>query len=80
MFQDVMADDVGTAQRVLQAAGLHSTKESAQDMREYMEHHPRGRDGRVVYDLVGNFKLDLSELRDRFRFYTDRFPVHHEVA
>jgi hypothetical protein len=33
----------------------------------------------VVYDLVGNFKLDLNQLRDRFRFYTDRFPVRHEV-
>lgn len=80
MFQDVMADDVGTAQKVLQAAGLPATQDSAQDMREYMEHHPRGRDGRVVYDLAGNFKLDLSELRDRFRFYTDRFPVRHEVT
>jgi hypothetical protein len=79
LFQDVMADDVGTAQRVLAAAGLSATDESAQDMREYMEHHPRGRDGRVVYDLAGNFKLDLNALRDRFRFYTDRFPVRHEV-
>jgi len=44
-----------------------------------MEHHPRGRDGRVVYDLAGNFKLDLNVLRNRFRFYTDRFAVRHEV-
>jgi len=79
LFQDVMADDVSTAQRVLAAAGLSATPESAQDMREYMEHHPRGRDGRVVYDLAGNFKLDLNALRDRFSFYTDRFPVRHEV-
>ena len=79
LFQDVMADDVSTAQKVLAAAGLPATKESAQDMHEYMEHHPRGRDGRVVYDLAGNFKLDLNELRERFRFYTDRFAVRHEV-
>jgi hypothetical protein len=79
LFQDVMADDVGTAQKVLAAAGLPATKQSAQDMHEYMQHHPRGRDGRVVYDLAGDFKLELNALRDRFRFYTDRFPVHHEV-
>jgi len=79
LFQDVMADDVSTVQRVLAAAGLSATNESAQDMHEYMEHHPRGRDGRVVYDLAGNFKLDLNALRDRFSFYTDRFPVRHEV-
>lgn len=79
LFQDVMADDVGTAQKVLEAAGLPSTQESIQDMRDYMQNHPRGRDGRVVYDLAGNFKLDVNELRERFRFYTDRFAVRHEV-
>ncbi len=79
LFQDVMADDVGTAHKVLEAAGLPATSESTQDMREYMEHHPRGRDGRVVYDLAGDFRLNVNALRDRFRFYTDRFPVRHEV-
>ena len=80
LFQEVMADDVGTAQKVLTAAGFAPTDESTRDMREYMQHHPRGRDGRVVYDLSGDFKLDISALRARFRFYTDRFPVRHEVT
>lgn len=80
LFQDVIADDVGTAQKVLEAAGLPSSPESVQDMRDYMQNHPRGRDGRVVYDLEGNFGLDLKALRERFRFYTDRFAVRHEVG
>lgn len=79
LFQDVMNDDVGTAQKVLEAAGLPSTAQSERDMRDYMEHHPRGRDGRVVYDLAGDFNLDAAALRERFRFYTDRFPVRLEV-
>lgn len=80
MFQDVMADDVGSAQTVLTAAGLPPSEESARDMQRYMEEHPRGRDGRVVYDLEGNFGLDLKALRERFRFYTDHFPVRLEVV
>jgi hypothetical protein len=44
-----------------------------------MEHHPRGKAGRVVYDLAGDFQLDPKALRERFRFYTDLFPVRHEV-
>jgi len=44
-----------------------------------MAHHQRGRAGRVVYDLAGDFNLNLGELRERFRFYTDLFPVRHEV-
>jgi hypothetical protein len=80
LFQDVMADDVGTAQRVLASADLPPTPESADDLHSYMEHHPRGKAGRVVYDLAGDFQLDLRALRDRFRFYTDVFPVRHEVS
>ena len=79
MFQDIVADDIGSAQRVLEAAGLATTPQSTQDLRDYMAHHQRGRSGRVVYDLAGDFNLDLAELRERFRFYTDLFPVRHEV-
>jgi hypothetical protein len=79
MFQEIMADDIGTAQRVLDKAGLDSTPQSIADMRHYMDTHPRGRDGRMVYDLAGDFNLDLAALRERFSFYTDRFPVKHEL-
>lgn len=78
-FADVMADDVGTAQQLLECAGLSSTAESIADMRGYMASHPRGKDGRVVYDLSGDFNLDIAALRAKFRFYTDRFAVREEV-
>ena len=80
LFQDILADDVGTAQRVLATAGLPSTPESLADMRDYMDSHPRGRDGRVAYDLAGDFNLDIAQLRERFRFYTDLFPVKCEIT
>ena len=38
-----------------------------------MASHPRGKDGRVVYDLEGDFRLDADALRERFAFYTDAF-------
>jgi len=79
MFQDITADDIGSAQRVLEAAGLPGTPEATQDLKDYMAHHQRGRAGRVVYDLAGDFNLNLGELRERFRFYTDLFPVRQEV-
>ena len=75
-----MADDVGSALRVLEAAGLPSTPESMADMHAYMDSHPRGKEGRVAYDLAGDFNLDIAELRDRFRFYTNLFPVRLEVT
>jgi len=79
-FPDILADDIGTAQRVLDFAGLESSPDSLADMRDYMASHPRGRDGRVVYDMAGDFNLDIGALRERFRFYTDRFAVPAEVG
>ena len=79
LFQDILANDVGSAQKVLVAAGLPTTLESTQDLSDYMASHQRGRAGRVIYDLAGDFNLDLNELRERFRFYTDVFPVREEV-
>jgi hypothetical protein len=79
LFGDVIADDVGTAQRVLEFADLPSTPESIADMRNYMDSHPRGKDGRVVYDLAGDFNLDVAALRTRFAFYRDAFPYKEEV-
>ncbi|MFK4870521.1 sulfotransferase family protein [Novosphingobium sp. ZW T3_23] len=79
LFGDVIADDIGTAQRVLEFAGLPASDESVADMRDYMDSHPRGKDGRVVYDLAGDFNLDIPALRQRFACYTDRFKVKQEV-
>ena len=79
LFGDVIADDVGTAQKVLEFAGFASTSESEADMRAYMDSHPRGKDGRVVYDLAGDFNLDVPALRERFAFYHEAFPYKAEV-
>ena len=42
--------------------------------------HPRGKEGRVVYDLQGDFGCDPAALRKRFGFYFEAFPeVRPEV-
>ncbi len=38
-----------------------------------------GKNGRVVYDLEGDFGLDADELRARFAFYTDAFDIPSET-
>jgi hypothetical protein len=44
-----------------------------------MDSHPRGKNGRVVYDLEGDFGLDANELRGRFAFYTGAFGIPSET-
>jgi hypothetical protein len=47
-------------------------------MGQYLEVNPRGKHGRVIYDLIGNFGVDIAALRRRFQFYYDRLPVRQE--
>jgi hypothetical protein len=79
MFEDIVRDDVGAAARVFEQAGLPVTDECRADLEAYMTAHPRGRNGRVVYDLEGDFGLDADALRRRFAFYTDEFGIRPEA-
>ena len=79
MFADIVVDDVRAAAEVLERAGLPVTAECLADIQHYMESHPRGKNGRVVYDLEGDFGLDADELRARFAFYTDAFDIPSET-
>jgi hypothetical protein len=78
MFADIVSDDVKAAAGVLERAGLEVTDECLADIEAYMASHPRGRDGRVVYDLEGDFGLQADELRERFAFYTDELDIRSE--
>jgi hypothetical protein len=80
MFEEIIADDVAAAGHVLEGAGLPVTADSLADIESYTASHPRGRDGRVVYDLEGDFGVDIEALRDRFTFYTETFDIRAETG
>ena len=40
-----------------------------------MDHNPRGKYGRVRYELEADFGLKPADVRKRFDFYFERFPV-----
>jgi hypothetical protein len=79
MFSDIIQDDVAAASRVLEQAGLPVTDETIADLEAYMASHQRGKQGRVVYDLEGDFRLDADDLRRRFAFYTDAVGLAPEI-
>jgi hypothetical protein len=64
---------------VLEQAGLPVTDDTIADLEAYMASHERGKHGRVVYDLEGDFRLDADALRERFAFYTDAFDIPPEA-
>lgn len=79
MFADIVRDDIKVACDVLERSGLEVGGETLADMRSYMDAHPRGKGGRVVYDLEGDFGVTSGELRERFAFYTDEFDIEPEA-
>ncbi len=77
LFHEYMGHELETARTIYGQAGLELDDASLAAIDAYQQAHPRGRYGRVLYDLA-DFDLDPAELRERFRFYTDRFPVRLE--
>lgn len=77
-FGEFMADDIAMVRRIYELAAQPFTAATEAAMTAFMDEHPRGRHGRVAYDL-GDFGLDRDERRAALRFYTERFKVEEEA-
>ena len=78
-FHEYMADEAGTLQRIYDMAGIDFTEAAKAEVAAYQDAHPRGKEGRVVYDLRGDFNITPEEVRARFSDYMNTFPVKIEV-
>ncbi len=79
LFHEFMKDDIATVERIYDLADLPMTTEAGAQLDRYLEDNPRGKHGRIVYDLKGDFGIDPEALRERFSFYYERFPVEREI-
>ena len=77
-FDDFMADETGTVEKIYSKAGLELTPAARRELETFATENPRGKSGRVVYDLKGDFGIDPAALRERFAFYYERFGVRSE--
>lgn len=79
-FREFMADDLAMAERILRVAGIELTDAARTQMEAYLAGNPRGKEGRVVYDLHGDFGVEPDDLYERFAFYFEAFPrIRREV-
>jgi hypothetical protein len=76
-FGEFMADDMGTVEAIYELADQPFTAAVRATMETYAAEHPRGRHGRILYD-IGDFDYDVADLRDRFGAYVERFDVPTE--
>lgn len=79
-FKEFISDDQAMAERIIEMSGLELTDQASTGLRQYIESNPRGKEGRIVYDLQGDFGLNPAELYERYAFYFDAFPqIRKEV-
>lgn len=78
-FHEFMADDLAMVSRIYAKAGLEMTSRASSELQTFIDEHPRGKHGSIIYNLREDFGIEPSELRARFDFYFDRFPVAVEV-
>ena len=78
LFHEFMADDVAMVERIYQLADLDMDQGARSSLDAFMAANPRGKHGRIVYDLKRDFGVDPEALRERFAFYFERFPIRSE--
>lgn len=77
-FGDFMRDEIGSALRVCEFAGLPTDASVRRRFEEYQAANPRGRHGTIEYRLE-DFGLDAATLRRRLAGYVERFAVAEEA-
>jgi hypothetical protein len=80
IFDEFMADDVGMVERIYARSRRPMTESARRQLEAFMTEHPRGKHGRLDYDLRGDFGLDPDGVRARFGYYFERFPIRSEVT
>ena len=79
LFHEYMADQEGTVARIYDHYGWDFTNQARSEIRGFLDSHKRGKHGRVRYKLKEHFGVSAEEIRERFDFYFDKFPVEIEV-
>jgi hypothetical protein len=80
IFDEFMADDVGMVDRIYARTAHPMTSAVRAQLGAFMADNPRGKHGRLEYDLHGDFGLDPGTVRARFADYFARFPVRAEAT
>lgn len=79
LFHEFMADQLGTVNRCYEQTGLTLTDDARTELGLFLKENPRGKHGQVQYHLERDFGVPPEEVRERFAFYLERFPVRPEV-
>jgi len=76
-FDQFMADDMGTIERIYALAGQPFDGTARSAMQSYVDTHERDRFGKVIYD-VDQIGIDVAARREQMRAYSEFFAIPDE--
>lgn len=78
-FHELMENPMKIVAGIYQRAGLRFDDSIVDVIEKSLARHPRGKNGRLVYNLERDFGMTAEQVRSHFDFYFARFPVKPEV-
>jgi hypothetical protein len=77
-FHHLNGNEIPLLEELYRRGGIELTPKVRGRFQQYLDRNPRGKHGRIRYDLQRHFGISADELRGRFNFYFDRFDVRPE--
>ncbi|TDK91537.1 sulfotransferase [Mycobacterium paragordonae] len=77
-FHELNGNEMSLLTDLYRRAGTELTDKVQRQFQKYLDGNPRGKHGRIRYDLRRHFGISPEELRARFDFYFNRFDVRAE--
>jgi hypothetical protein len=77
-FHHLNGNEIPLLEELYRRGGIELTSKVRGRFQQYLDRNPRGKHGRIRYDLQRHFGISADELRGRFNFYFDRFDVRPE--
>ena len=78
-FHQLNGNEMRVLERLYRCGDVELTPKVRARFQKYLDGNPRGKHGRIRYDLHRHFGVTADELRGRFDFYFDKFDVHAET-
>ncbi|MCV7198793.1 sulfotransferase family protein [Mycobacterium angelicum] len=77
-FHHLNGNEMSLLEELYRRGGVELTPQVRERFQRYLDGNPRGKHGRVRYELQRHFGISADELRGRFGFYFDSFDVRPE--
>lgn len=78
-FHELSGNEMTFLETLYEYNGTALTADVRTALYRYLDDNPRGKHGRLRYDLKRDFGRSPDEVRSRFAFYFERFDVSEEV-